>query len=73
MPKEHEKKYLPGENSLKAPFIAYVDLECIFKKMQYCQNNLKNSYTGKKAKHKPSGHAWCSICSFDDTKNTLFL
>ena len=24
------------------------------KKMQYCQNNPKNSYTEKKAKHKPS-------------------
>ena len=33
MPKENEKiKYLPGEKSLKAAFIAYVDLECILKK-----------------------------------------
>ena len=49
MPKENEKiKYLPGEKSLKAPFIAYVDLECILKKMQYCQNNPKNSYIEKK-------------------------
>ena len=32
-------------------------------------NNPKNSYTEKKAKHKPSGCAWCSICSIDDTKN----
>ena len=33
MPKENEKiKYLPGEKSLKAPFIADVDLECILKK-----------------------------------------
>ena len=37
--------------------------------MQYCQNNPKTSYTEKKAKHKPAGYAWCSICSFDDTKN----
>ena len=30
MPKENEKiEYLPGEKSLKAPFIAYVDLEFI--------------------------------------------
>ena len=30
MPKEHEKiKYLSGEKSLKAPFIVYVDLECL--------------------------------------------
>ena len=34
MPKEHEKiKYLPGEKSLKVPFIIYVDLECLLKKM----------------------------------------
>ena len=70
MPKENEKmKYLPGEKSLKAPFIAYVDLECILEKMQYCKNNLINSYTEKKSKHKRSGYAWCSIWSFDDTKN----
>ena len=44
------------------------------KKMQYCQNNPENPYTQKKAKHKPSGYAWCSIRSFDDTKKqTLFL
>ena len=74
MPKEHEKmKYLSGGKSLKVPFIVYADLECLLKKKQYCQNNPENSYTDKKAKHKPSGYAWCSICSFDDTKNTLFL
>ena len=27
----------------------------------------------KKVKHKPSGYAWCSICSFDDTKNRQYL
>ena len=33
MPEEHEKiKYLPGEKSLKAPFIPYADLECLLKK-----------------------------------------
>ena len=33
MPKEHEKiEYLPGEKSLKAPFIVYADLECLLKK-----------------------------------------
>ena len=33
MPKENEKiKYLPGEKSLKAPFIVDSDLECILKK-----------------------------------------
>ena len=49
MPKENEKiKYLPGYKSLKAPFIAFADLECLLEKVQYCQNNLDNSYTEKK-------------------------
>ena len=66
MPEEHEKiKYLPGEKSLKAPFIVYADLECILKKAKYCQNNLENYYAEKKAKRKPSRFTWCLICSFD--------
>ena len=70
MPKENEKiKYLPGEKSLKAPFIVYADLECLLEKVQYGQNNPKNSYTERKAKHEPSGYVWSLICSFDDTKN----
>ena len=32
------------------------------KKVQFCQNNPKNSYAEKKVKHKPSGYTWCSIC-----------
>ena len=74
MPKEHEKiKYLPGEKSLKVPFIVYADLECLLKKVQSSQNNLENSYIEKNVKHKPSGYAWCSICSFDDTKNRRYF
>ena len=74
MPKEHEKiKYLPGEKSLKVPFIIYADLECLLKKVRSCQNNPENSYTEKKVKHKPSGYAWCSICSFDETKNRRYF
>ena len=74
MPKEHEKiKHLPGEKSLKAPFIICADFESLLKKTQYCQNNPKNSYSKRKAKHKPSGYAWCSICSFDDTKNKRYF
>ena len=36
MPKDHEKiKYVPGEKSLKAPFIFYADLECLLKKCHF--------------------------------------
>ena len=32
MPKEHENiEFVPGEKSLKAPIIVYVDLECLLK------------------------------------------
>ena len=48
-------KYSYGEKSLKAPFIIYADLECLLKKEQSRQNNPGNSYTERKAKHKPSG------------------
>ena len=74
MLKEHEEiEYLPGEKSLKAPFTVYADLECILKKISSCQNNPENSYTEKKAKHKPSGYAWSLICSFDNTKNKHYF
>ena len=41
--------------------------------MRSCQNNPENCYTEKKVKHKPSGYAWCSICSFDETKNRRYF
>ena len=48
MPKEHEKiEYLPGEMSLKAAFLVYIDLECLLKTILSCQNNSENSYTKK--------------------------
>ena len=50
MPSLAEKtlKYNRGEKSLKAPYAIYLDLECILKKVQFCQNNLEKSYTEKK-------------------------
>ena len=71
MPEEGKNilKYSPGDKSLKAPFIIYVDLECLLKKEQSCRNNPENSYTQRKAKHKASGYSLSLICSFDETKN----
>ena len=49
MPKEHEKtNCTPEENSLRALFIIYADLECLVKKVRSCQYNPENSYTKKK-------------------------
>ena len=60
MPKEHEKmKYLPGEKSLKAPFIVYADLECLLKKFHLVKITPKILTQKKKTKHKPSGCEWC--------------
>ena len=47
-------KYNSGKKSLKAPFAIYLDLECLLKKKQSCQNNPRKSYTEKKARHDPS-------------------
>ena len=57
MPKWVEKilKYNPGEKSLKAPFAIYLDLECLLKKEQSCENNPEKLYTEKKTKYEPSG------------------
>ena len=71
MPDEDKKilKYNPGEKSLKVPFIIYADLECLLEKMDTCKNNNpEESYTEKKAKHKPSGYSRVTCCSFDKSK-----
>ena len=71
MPEEGKNilKDSPGDKSLKVSFIIYADLKCILKKEQSCQNNPKNSYTQRKAKHKPSGYSLSLNCSFDETRN----
>ena len=73
MPKWNETilKYNHGEKSLKAPFVIYLDLECLLLKMNSRQNNLKNYYTERKAKHEPSGCTLFTNCSFDKIKNKL--
>ena len=50
MPSWAEKtlKYNSGENSLKAPFAIYIDLECILKKYNPVKTTLKNFIQKKK-------------------------
>ena len=62
-------KYIPGEKSLKVPFIIYADLECLPQKINTCSNNPEKSYTEKKATHRPSGYSLVACCSFDNSKN----
>ena len=54
MPKEHEKiKYLPGEKSLKAPFIICADLEYLLKKCNIVKIILKILTQRKKLSTNP--------------------
>ena len=49
-PKQAEKilKYIHGEKSLNVPFVIYLDLQCLLRKEQSCQNNPEKSYIEKK-------------------------
>ena len=71
MPDEDKKvlKYIPGEKSLKGPFIIHADSECLLRKINTWQNNPEKSYTEKKAKHRPSGYSLVTCCSSDKSKN----
>ena len=71
MPTKDNKtlKYNHGEKSLKAPFTIYADLECLPIKQQSCQNNPKESYTERKAKHEPSRYSLSLISSFNSKEN----
>ena len=65
----NKTEYNHGEKSLKVPFIIYVDLECLLEIIRSCQNNLKKSYRGRKAKHEPSSWAMTVKCLFDLAKS----
>ena len=71
MPKQVILKNNPGEKSFKAPFTIYLDLECILKKVHSCQNNPKNSYTEKIARHEPSPWSMFKKCSFNEKENKI--
>ena len=53
----------------KAPFAIYLDLECLLKKEQSCQNSPEKLYTEKKANHEPSGWAMFTKCLFDEAED----
>ena len=64
-------KYNHGENSMKAPFIIYADLESLLEKINTCYDNPEKSSTTKINKHTPSGYSLFTHCLFDITKNKL--
>ena len=57
------------QKSDKAPFIIYVDLECIIEKTDGCKNNPENSSATKVSEHIPSGFSMSTISSFKNIKN----
>ena len=69
MKKEPSVKYVPGEKSLRAPFIICADLECLLRKINIRQNNLEKKVTEKKATHRPSDYSLVTCYSFDKSKN----
>ena len=64
-------KYNQGEKSIKLPFVAYPDLECLLEKMSTCQNNPNELSTTEMNKHTPSGYSIFTRCSLDQTRNKL--
>ena len=58
-------KYSHGEKSLKAPWVIYVDFECLLIKQQSCQNNPNDSYIEKKSIHEACGYSTDLVSSFD--------
>ena len=56
---------------MKDPFVIYVNLEALIKKMSTCHNNPEKSSTTEINKHTPSGYSLFANCSFDLTKSKL--
>ena len=61
--------YNKHKKSDKAPFIIYVDLECIIKKINRYRNNSENLSTTKISEHIPSGFSLSTISSFRSIEN----
>ena len=57
------------QNTDKAPFIIYANLECIIGKNDGCKNNPENSSITKASGHIPSGFSMSTIYSFRKMKN----
>ena len=71
MPSEDTKilEFNQCQESDKAPFIIYADLECIIEKIDGCKNNPENSFTAKAGEHIPSGFSKSTISSFKEIEN----
>ena len=57
------------QNTDKAPFTIYANLECIIEKIDECKNNPVNPSITKASEHIPSGFSMSTIYSFRKMKN----
>ena len=72
MPKENTiLKYNHSTKSMKAPYVIYVDNECLLRKMDTCSNDPSKSSTEKKSKHEMYGYSLFTSCSFNEENNKL--
>ena len=62
-------KFNQYQNSDKAPFNIYANLECIIEKIDGCKNNPENSSTTKVREHIPSGFSMSTISLFRSIEN----
>ena len=71
MPSQEAKilEFNQYQQSDKATFIIYADLECLIKKVDGCKNNPENSSTSKVSKHIPLGFSMFTISSFRSREN----
>ena len=58
----------------KMPYIIYVDIESLIKKLDGCANNPANSSSAKIGDHIPCGYSMSTIWAFDhiENKHTLY-
>ena len=64
-------EFNPYQKSDKAPFLIYVDLARIIKKIDRCKNNPENSSTTNVSEHIPSGLSMSTISSFTISSSTI--
>ena len=73
MPSEYAKilEFNQYQNSDKAPFIIYADLECLAEKINECKNNPENSSTAEVNEHIPSSVSMSTISSSRSIENNI--
>ena len=69
MPKQGENKmyFTNYHKQMKAPYVVYVDFECLVRKIATCEPDNKQSFTIKTEKHEPCGFSYLVVRSDGQT------